>query len=333
MSRAIWKGHISFGLVQIPVELQAATRDQDLDFDMLDKRDMAHIGYRRINKRTGEEVPNDQIVKGYEYEAGRYVIVEEADFAKANAEATRTVEIVAFVDGDALDPRYFVRPYYVVPTQKKPKAYALLREVLQRSGKVGIARVVLRSRQYLGALIVREGVLVLELLRYAPEVLTAAGFEAPGDLAALGVTDKEVALAELLVKGLEDTWDPKAYKDEYRDDLLALIEEKAERGDVKTVSEPADDETDDGGTVVDIMELLKRSVAGGAKKPVGSRKKPDRERRALERVLADPDLLPHAAWKNHGAYVSCVSRATTALVNAGHMTSTERAAALTAAAR
>lgn len=257
----MWKGHISFGLVQIPVELQTAVRDQDLSFDLLDRRDMAHVGYKRINKQTGEEIPADDIVKGYAYEEGHYVIVEDADFEKANVEATRTVEIVAFIDDGAIDPRYFVQPYYVVPTQKKPKAYALLREVLQRTGKIGVAKVVLRSRQYVGALMVRDGVLVLELLRYAPEVLDVANIDVPS-LETLGVTEKELDLAALLVRGLEAAWDPTAYRDEFRDDLLALIEEKARTGDVHAVTEVPQE----AGNVVDIMELLKRSVASEPKR-------------------------------------------------------------------
>jgi DNA end-binding protein Ku len=263
MARSIWKGHISFGLVQIPVELHTAVRDQDLNFDLLDKRDMGRVGYKRVNKRTGEEVPSSEIVKGYEYEDGQYVIVEDEDFAKANVEATRSVDIVAFVDAAEIDPRYMVKPYYVTPTQRSAKAYGLLREVMRRTGKVGIAKVVLRSRQYVAALVVKDGMLVLELLRYAAEVLDPATFELPAeDLKKLGVSPKELEMAERLVGGLEESWDPKAYTDEYRADLMALIEEKARSGGVTPVATPiAEEDGGGGGNVVDIMELLKRSVA------------------------------------------------------------------------
>lgn len=265
MARSTWKGHVSFGLVQIPVELYSAARDQDLSFDLLDKRDMGHVGYKKINKKTGEEVQGDDIVKGYEYESGQYVIVDDEDFEKANVEATRTVDIVAFVDGDAIDPRYMVKPYYVIPTQKNPKAYALLREVLKRTGKVGIAKVVLRSRQYIAALVVRGDILVLELLRYADEIIDPATLDAPsGDLEKLGVTAKEVEMAEMLVAGLDAEWEPEAYRDEYRDDLLALIQAKAKAGGVTPVAAPAA-RADDEGHVVDIMELLKRSLEASPK--------------------------------------------------------------------
>lgn len=265
MARSTWKGHVSFGLVQIPVELYSAARDQDLSFDLLDRRDMNHVGYKKINKKTGEDVQSDDIVKGYEYDHGQYVIVDDEDFEKANIEATRTVDIVAFVDGDAIDPRYMVKPYYVIPTQKNPKAYALLREVLKRTGKVGIAKVVLRSRQYIAALVVQGDILVLELLRCADEIINPATLDAPSrDLEKLGVSPKEVEMAEMLVAGLDAEWDPEAYRDEYRDDLLALIQAKAKAGGVTPVAAPAA-RADDEGHVVDIMELLKRSLEASPK--------------------------------------------------------------------
>lgn len=264
MARAIWKGHVSFGLVQIPVELHTAVRDQDLSFDLLDRRDMARVGYKRVNKRTGKEVPSEDIVKGYAIEPGHYVIVEDEDFARANVEATKSIEIVAFVDGARIDPRAMVKPYYVVPASKNPKAYALLRAVLEESGKVGIARVVLRSRQYVGAVLVRDGVLVLELLRYAAEVLDPGVYSVPGgDLEELGVTEKELRMARLLVDGMESEWEPEAWHDEYRHDLLAAIEEKAKTGKIEVVAEERGEE--ESGKVVDIMELLKRSVASAPK--------------------------------------------------------------------
>ncbi|MES2639830.1 MAG: Ku protein [Myxococcota bacterium] len=280
MARATWKGHISFGLVQIPVELYLATRDDDLDFDLLDRRDMGRVGYKKVNKGTGEEVPADDIVKGYEVEDGQYVIVDDEDFAKANVEATRTIDIVAFVDGAEIDPRYMVRPYYVTPTQKKAKAYALLREVLRRSGKVGIALVVLRSRQYVAALVVQGRLLVLELLRYANEIVDPNTLEAPAEgLDAMGVTAQEMKMAEMLVAGLEADWDPKAYHDTYRDDLLALIEAKAAAGGLSTVATPIADE-EGGGEVVDIMELLKRSLAATPKKAAPKKTTPEKPAKA-----------------------------------------------------
>lgn len=261
MSRAMWKGHISFGLVQIPVELHTAVRDQDLSFDLLDKRDHAPVGYKRYNKRTGEELTAEHIVKGYEHEKGEYVIVTDDDFREANVEATQTVDLVAFVDAAAIDPTYMVKPYYVLPGRKAEKAYALLREVMTRTGRVGVARVVIRSRQYIASLYVQGKVLVLELLRYAAEVLDTKPFDLPGeDLGKLGVSERELAMAEKLVAGLQEDWDPEAYKDEYRADLMALIERKAAEGETAPRLQVAERAEGGKAQVIDIMALLKRSV-------------------------------------------------------------------------
>lgn len=278
MSRVIWNGHVSFGLVQIPVGLYPATQDDDLDLTMLDRRDHARIRYKRVNERTGEEVPNAEIVKGYEHEDGEYVLLEDADLKAANPAASQSIELVAFVDGAALDPRWFVRPYYVAPSKKSAKAYALLRETMRRSGRVGIAKVVLRTRQYIGALMVHGDILVLELLRFAAEVRGTKEFELPAqDLATLGIGEREQQMASLLVETLAADWDPEAYRDEYREDLMRLIEEKARTGKVapKRVAEAAE-----GGEVVDLMALLKRSVEARASPPEPEPKKPERRKKA-----------------------------------------------------
>ncbi|MES2641869.1 MAG: Ku protein [Myxococcota bacterium] len=257
MARVIWKGHISFGLVQIPVGLYPATSDTDLDLHMVDRRDMSPIGYKRVNKRTGEEVPSEEIAKAAEAAEGAWVLLEDEEIKAAAAESTRSIDIVAFIAADELDPRYFVRPYYVAPEKRTAKAYALLRETLRRSGKIGIAKVVLRTRQYLGALIVRGDILVLELLRYAEEVRDTKEFDLPkGELEALGVGDKELKMAELLVSSLEETWDPTRYHDEFRAQLERVIDEKARTGRVSAQPTEEAPITE----AVDIMALLKRSL-------------------------------------------------------------------------
>ena len=257
MARVIWKGHISFGLVQIPVSLHPATEDHELTFHLLDKRDHSPIGYKKVNKRTGEEVGQADIVKAVELD-DEYVVLDDADFEKANPQATQTIDIVAFVDAAELEPRYFVKPYYVTPPKKNAKAYAILRETMRRIGKVGIAKVVLRTRQYVAALLVVEDMLVLELLRYASEVRDFAEFELPGaDLAQLGVSARELEMASRLVEGLAQRWDPKEYRDEFADDLKAAVEEKARSGQVTAKREVAEDE---GAEVIDILSLLRRSV-------------------------------------------------------------------------
>src|SRR5690606_25953408 len=170
MPRGLWKGAISFGLVNVPVELfSAEKRSTELDLTMLDRRDLAPVGYKRYNKATGEDVPWSEIVKGYEYEDGKYVVLSEEDFRRANVEATKTVDIQAFVDAGEVPPLYFETPYYLVPGKRGEKAYALLREALKKAGRIGIATVVIRTRQYLAALIPYGDLLLMNTIRYAAE--------------------------------------------------------------------------------------------------------------------------------------------------------------------
>ncbi len=261
MPRSIWKGVISFGLVTIPVGLVTAEdKAADIDFHMLDKKTMSRVKQKRVAEATGEEVPWDDIVKGYEYARGSYVVLEPEEIDAANPKATHTIDIVAVVCRDCIDPPYFNRPYYIVPEQTGRKPYALLREVLSRNGQIAVARVVIRTRQYLAALFPEGDALVLDLLRYADELRSGADLDLPStDLAEVGVTDKELALAEQLVSALVEEWDPSQYSDTYRNDLLDLIKRKIEEGG-KTITEMPGKEPAPGGEVVDIMELLKRSV-------------------------------------------------------------------------
>ncbi|MCI0432449.1 MAG: Ku protein [Gemmatimonadetes bacterium] len=261
MARSLWKGSISFGLVNIPVGLfPAESRDEGVSFAQLDKRSMSPIGYRRYNKATGEEVPWEEIARGYEYEPGQYVILDDDDFQRANVKATRTVEILDFVDAGEIEPVYFDKPYYLAPTTPNSKGYALLRETLRRTGKIGIARVVIRTREYLGAVMARGDMLILEVLRYPYEIRSAEDLEVPGnDLDELGVTEKELKMAEMLVEQMVESWNPAKYRDRYRDDLQARIQEKIAAGETESVAlEPVEEET--GAEVIDIMGLLKRSV-------------------------------------------------------------------------
>jgi DNA end-binding protein Ku len=263
MARAIWKGSISFGLVSIPVGLFSAETRDEISFRQLDKNNLSPVGYRKYNKATGKEVEGDDIVKGYEYEDERYVLLSDEDLRRANPEKTQTVDITDFVDLDDIDPEYFDKPYYLAPLKKNAKAYALLREALKRSGKVGVAKVVIRSREYLAAVIPHNNVLILEILRYPHEIRGTSDLELPGeDLEAQGVTDREVKMAEVLIDGMTSDWDPERYKDTYRDDLMALIHRKIESGQTEVLDESPVDEPDThaGDKVVDIMSLLKRSV-------------------------------------------------------------------------
>ncbi len=273
MPRAIWKGSISFGLVHIPVGLFPAEKRDELSFHMLDRRDMAPIGYQRINKETGESVEWADIVKGYEHEPGRWVVLSDDDFKAANVEATQTVEILDFVDADAIDPTYFEKPYFLGPLNRKSaKPYALLRDVLASMGKVGVARVVLRNRQSLAAVMPQGRAIVVILLRYAHELRKPDDLDLPEDDAGVGA--REMELAARLVEGMSNPWEPAKYRDEYREDLLRLIEQRVSAGEDATpaaVAEPARE-----GKVVDLMSLLKRSVEAQAKqapKPTARTKK------------------------------------------------------------
>ncbi|NLG65409.1 MAG: Ku protein [Actinobacteria bacterium] len=259
MTRPLWKGTISFGLVSIPVRVYSATRSNDLRFRQLDRQDASPIRERRISESTGREVPWDDIVKGYEYEKGSFVVLDPEDFTRANVKATETIEIMQAVPRDAVGPEYFMTPYFVVPAKSGIKPYHLLREALLRTERSAIATVVMRGHQHLAALLANEHVLMLELLRFSHELKAVSDLELDYDISAAAPTPKEIELAELLVTALDAPWQPERYRDEYRDDLLALIEQKAKRGTAPTrngASAPQDTPSE----VIDIMELLKKSV-------------------------------------------------------------------------
>lgn len=274
MPRTIWKGSISFGLVNIPVALYPAEQREELHFTMLDSRDMSPIGYKRINKRTGEEVVWEQIVKGYEHDKDQYVVLGEEEFRRANVKATQTVEILDFVKTEEVPSLYYDRPYYLGPVQKTgEKGYALLRETLERTGRVGIARVVLRNRQHLAMVAPHGDVLVLNLLRFHYELRDAKDVKAPGrDLAALRISSRELDMAQRLVEDMATPWDPSKYRDEYRDDLLRVVEEKVAAGKTLELEAPAESEPAGGGQVIDFMTLLKRSIE--EKEKASPREKP-----------------------------------------------------------
>lgn len=265
MARAIWTGTVGFGLVQIPVGLHGAEDRDELDMTLLDKRDFSPVGYERVNKRTGKEVSWKDIVKGYEHSDGKFVVLTDADFAEANVKATRQIDILDFVDFAEIDPRYIDRPYYLAPLKAGTKSYALLREALRKTGKAGIGKVVLRTRQHLAAVVAHEEALLLVLLRFADELREPKGLDLPGkNLKALGITPKELDMAEKLIDGLAADFEPEKYEDEYRRDLMRLIQRKVKAGELnqlpdtkKKKSAPAP-----APKVVDLAELLAQSVAG-----------------------------------------------------------------------
>ena len=264
MARGLWKGAISFGLVHVPVELfPAERRSTELDLTMLDKRDLAPVGYKRYNKSTGKDVPWAEIVKGYEYEDGKYVVLSEEDFRRANIEASKTVDIQAFVDLAEIPPLFFETPYYLAPGKRGEKAYALLREAMRKSGKAGIATVVIRTRQYLAAVIPHDDVLVMNTLRYAGELKGAQELGIPSGALHAKATPREIDMALRLIDDMAEKWQPEKFKDTYRDDLMARIEEKIKKGQTEEITAPDRESRKEtaGADVIDLMALLKKSVA------------------------------------------------------------------------
>jgi DNA end-binding protein Ku len=290
MPRTLWKGAISFGLVHIPVGLYSAEKRNSFDLTMLDRRTMKPVGFKRYNKETGEDVSWDDIVKGYEYEKDRYVVLTEEDFKRANVEATQTVDILSFVDGAEIPPMYFETPYYLAPDKRGDKGYALLRETLLQTGKVGIANVVIRTRQYVAALLPVGKVIVMNTLRYANELRSADEFDVPSrDLKAVGISPREVEMARRLVDGMSDQWKPEQFRDTYHEDLLALIEKRVQAGQTEAITEPAgtEEERPAGGDVIDLMALLKRSVESKAQaRRTSSKAKPSRPEKHAGRKSA-----------------------------------------------
>jgi DNA end-binding protein Ku len=259
MARGFWTGAIRFGLVNIPVSLRPAASSVDLDFDLVDKRDFAPVGYRKVNKTTGEEVPADQIVKTYKLEEGEAVVITEEDFARARPQDNRALDIQGFVDVKELSPAYFDRPYLVEPAGKDAHAYLLLRDTLARTGKAAIAKGVMRTRERLGAILAEGDFLLLNLLRFQHEM---AARKAPESISrADKPRPEEVKMAERLVEQMTEPWTPGKYHDEYRDQLLRYIEEKAKAGEARRVYTPEEaEETAPRTPRKNLMRLLKESV-------------------------------------------------------------------------
>lgn len=266
-TRAIWKGAISFGLVHIPVGLHSATSETGIDFDWLDKRSMDPVGYKRINKKTGKEIEKENIVKGIAYESGHYAIVTDEEIKAAYPKSMQTIEIEAFVPMGELPFVYLDRPYYLSPVSKGSKVYALLRETLLRTGKVGIARVVIQTKQHLAALIPSGPALILNLLRWGESIRSwdQLSLPSPGTKA-VGLTERELKMAEQLVDDMTTHWDPSKFHDSFSDEVMRLVEKKVHAGQTETVIQPEEQEVKTPrSNVVDLTELLQRSLRGGAK--------------------------------------------------------------------
>lgn len=271
MPRIVWKGAISFGLVHVPVVVYPGARAGRLDFDWLDKRDMAPVGYRRINKNTGKPIENEFIVKGYQYEKGEYVLMSDEDFRRANEAATQTVEILGFVEAAQVPIYYFDTPYYLEPDRRGEKGYRLLREVLRKTGRIGIANVVLHTKQHLAALMPEGDALVLMTMRYADDIISMKDLKLPeGKSGKDGPSPREIEMAQRLVDDMTQEWDPAQYHDTYREDLLARIEEKIQSGQTHELTEAEETAAPrESAKVIDLMALLKKSIDQRGKRPAG----------------------------------------------------------------
>ena len=263
-TRAVWKGAISFGLVHVPVALHSATVNTGLDFDWLDKRTLEPVGYRRINKVTGQEIEAENIVKGIEYEKGRYVVLTDEEIRAAYPKMTQTIAIDCFVPNTQIPFVYLEKPYYLEPINKGEKVYALLRDALLQSRQVGLARVVLQNKQHLAVLVPSGQGLVLNLLRWGDEIRSWEDLELPpkGPKAA-GVSDKELAMAVALIEDMRGKWDPHQYSDSFKDEILALVARKVEAGQRQPMAqlEGATEETIPfGAQILNLSDLLQRSL-------------------------------------------------------------------------
>jgi DNA end-binding protein Ku len=267
MPRAIWKGSISFGLVNIPIALYPATRREELKFRLLRESDLSPVNYKRVAEKDGREVPWDQIVKGYEYEKGKYVVLKDEDFQRVDLEATQTVDIQDFVEQEEIDPMFFYKPYYLEPQKGGDKAYALLRDALKDTNKVGIAKVVIRTRQYLAGVKPEDGALVLELMHFADELADSDKLHVPKKAE---VGKREMNMAKSLIDSMSSKWNPEKYKDDYRQALMEVIEEKVEAGGKEIEEKPR--KAPKPTKVIDLVSVLQKSLEEtGAKRKTTAR--------------------------------------------------------------
>lgn len=294
--RALWKGAISFGLVHIPIALHSATDNRSIDFDWLDKRSMDPVGYKRINKATGKEIDKENIVKGIEYEDGQYVILSPEEIEAAFPKTTQTVEIEAFVELSDIPFIYLERPYYISPINKGAKVYALLREVLHKTKKAGIAKVVIQTKQHLAILMACGPALILNLIRWDEEIRGWDELNLPAEgTKSTGLTQKELTMGEQLIDDMSAKWAPEKFTDSFREQILQLVKDKAEAGKTQSVTQPEEEEAESGGAkIYDLTEMLQRSL----KKPAqGSAKGTSRTRSVSSDSSTAPKKKPAGSAK------------------------------------
>lgn len=269
MARPIWSGTLTFGLLNIPVSLMAGERKTDISFRMLDSRNNRPVRYERVNSETGEEVAWKDIVKAFEYDKGSYVVLEPGDIKSAAPESHDAIEVEAFVDVDQIGPQYFEKPYVLVPAKKAEKGYVLLREALERTGKIGIARVVIRTREHLCAVMPQGDALMLMMMRYPQELVDVGEYRLPeGESRDYRITDKELAFSEQLIQTMAGEWAPDAYRDEFRERLQDVISKRMKEHGVVSAADQEPEVHDHAATnVVDFMELLQQSIRKNQRTP------------------------------------------------------------------
>ena len=279
---AIWKGSLAFGLVNIPVELRTAVRADHISFRLLHQEDLSPVKYERVCQADGEPVPWNEIVKGYEYEKGKYIVMTDEDFKAAAIEGSKTIDIIDFVKEEEIDPRYFETPYYLVPAKNAEKSYALLREAIRSTGAVGIGKIIIRQSQHLAGIKVVGDALVLEIMRFSNELVDADEYTFP---ARDQVRPQELAMAEQLIGNLAEPFDPNRYTDDYRSNLMKIIKAKM-KGKKPKLEEPEEESPDTG--VLDLMSKLRASLEQGSAKKTAKTKRttPARTRRTSKRKTA-----------------------------------------------
>ena len=269
MPRPVWSGTLSFGLLNIPVSLMTGERKTDISFRMLDSRNKAPVRYERVNAETGEEVPWKDIVKAFEYDKGSYVVLEQEDIASAAPESHDAIEVEAFVDAGAIGPQYFEKPYVLVPAKKAEKGYVLLREALEKTGKIGIARVVIRTREHLCAVMPQGNALLLLMMRYPQELVDISEYNIPeGAKGDYRISAKELAFSEQLIETMGGDWEPDTYQDEFRERLQKVIQDRMKAdGVVRRKAEEPRVEEGAATNVVDFMSLLQQSIDKNKRTP------------------------------------------------------------------
>ena len=271
---SIWKGSITFGLVHVPVEMKTAVRSDHVSFRMLHAEDLSPIKYERVCQADGEPVAWSEIVKGYEYEKGKFVVLTDEDFKKAALDSSKTIDIIDFVRDDEIDARFFETPYYLVPTKGGDKPYALLREAMRQTGVVGIGKVIIRRTQHLAGVRVVGDALVMELMRFANELVDISDYAFPGTNM---IREQELSMAKQLVENLAEPFDPSRYTDDYRSNLMKLIRAKM-KGKKVTAAEALPEEDEDS-QVLDLMSRLQASLADAQKEGTGGKKRVSRPKR------------------------------------------------------